>query len=177
MQPETYTLMHKMFAVASTKKEIEIVLRRFGEVIEGTAGSAIRDDQFAGAWARGCTAELYARLCEPELAEFFYREAIKSFEQHEMFMNAAIICVALATFYWEQGKLAQAEQLLTQNVNYLIRFWGAGNHHVFSAEEELKHFQLTGQLIQAHNHHWCKACGVDDYGVGFDFEDTDKAER
>jgi hypothetical protein len=48
---------------------------------------------------------------------------------------------------------------------------------VLAAEEELRHFQLTGEMIEAFRHRWCKACKIDDFGVGFDFEGTDKAER
>jgi len=32
-------------------------------------------------------------------------------------------------------------------------------------------------MIEAHLHHWCRACNIDDFGVGFDFEDSDRAER
>jgi len=177
MQPETYTLMHRMYCVASSKSEIEIVLRRFKEIFDATKHSAKRDDQFDAAWALSCTAGLYARLCEPYLAEQSYREAIKLFDKNGMAMNAATLCVALATFFWEQGKLDETEAMLKQNIAYLIRHWGTGNQHVLAAEEELMHFQLTEQIIEASLHHWCKACNVDDFGVGFDFEDTDKAER
>lgn len=39
------------------------------------------------------------------------------------------------------------------------------------ALEELVHFQKTGEFIQAFDHNWCKACGVDEYGVGFEEPD------
>ena len=177
MQPETYTLMHRMYCVASSKNEIEIVLRRFKEIFDATKDSGKRDERFDAAWALSCTAGLYARLCEPYLAEQAYREAIKLFDKSGMAMNAATLCVAIATFFWEQGQRDEAEAMLKQNIGYLIRHWGTGNQHVLAAEEELMHFQLTEQIIEVSRHHWCKACNVDDYGIGFDFEDTDKAER
>lgn len=177
MQPETYTLMHRMYCAASSKSELEIVLRRFSEIFEGTRNSAKQDERFDAAWAMSCMAGLYARLYEPYLAEQTYREAIKLFDKNGMAMNAATICVALGRFFWEQGRMDEAEAMLKQNIVYLIRHWGTGNHHVLAAEEELMHFQLTGEIIEAFRHHWCKACNVDDYNVGFDFEDTDKAER
>ncbi|MFN8552530.1 MAG: hypothetical protein U0103_13730 [Candidatus Obscuribacterales bacterium] len=177
MQPETYTLMHRMYRVASSKSEIEIVLRRFKEIFDATKNSAKRDERFDGAWALSCMAGLYAKLCEPYLAEQAYRESIRSFDKNGMAMNSATVCVALATFFWEQGRIDEAEAALKQNVAYLIRHWGTGHTRVLAAEEELMHFQLTEEIIEASRHHWCKACNVDDYGVGFDFEDTDKAER
>lgn len=177
MQPETYTLMHRMYCVASDKREIEIVLRRFKEIFDATKSSDKREDKFDAAWSLSCMAGLYERLCEPFLAERCYIDAISLFERNEMSLNAATICVALARFLWEQGKTVNAEAMLKMNIVYLIQHWGTGNRHVLAAEEELMHFQLTGQIIEAHLHHWCRACNVDDYGVGFDFEDTDKAER
>lgn len=177
MQPETYTLMHRMYCVASDKREIEIVLRRFKEIHDATKSSDKRNDRFDAAWSLSCMAGLYARLCEPYLAERCYIDAISLFEANEMALNAATICVALARFLWEQHKIDHAEAMLKMNIVYLVRHWGTGNLHVLAAEEELLHFQLTGQIIEASRHHWCKACNVDDYGVGFDFEDTDKAER
>ncbi len=177
MQPETYTLMHRMYCAAATKSEMEIVLRRFQEIFDGTRISAKREDQFDAAWAMSCKAGLYAKLCEPYLAQQAYLKAITLFDQNGMAINAATLCFALARFFWEQGRTADAETMLKQNIVYLIRHWGAGNRHVLSAEEELTHFQLTGQIIEARRHRWCKACNVDDYGVGFDFEDIDKAER
>lgn len=177
MQPETYTLMHRMFCVASSKNELEIMLRRFQGVIDATKDSAEREDIFDNAWATSCVAGLYARLHEPYLAEQTYVEAIRKFHKNEMALNAATICVALANLYEELGNLGAAEFMLEQNIKHLIKRWGAGSRHVMAAEEELKHFQLTGQIIEASKHHWCKACEIDDYGVGFDFEDTDRAER
>ena len=84
MQPETYTLMHRMYCVASSKNEIEIVLRRFKEIFDATKNSGKRDDQFDAAWALSSSAGLYARLCEPYLAEQAYREAIKLFDKSGM---------------------------------------------------------------------------------------------
>lgn len=177
MQPETYTLMHRMYCVASDKREIEIVLRRFKEIHDGTKHSDKRDEKFDAAWSLSCMAGLYARLCEPFLAERCYIDALSLFETNEMSLNAATICVALARFLWEQGKIDNAEAMLRMNIVYLVRHWGTGNQHVLDAEEEFLHFQNTGQMIGAHLHHWCKACNIDDYGVGFDFEDSDRAER
>lgn len=177
MQPETYTLMHRMYCVASSKNEIEIVLRRFKEIFDATKNSGKRDERFDAAWALSCMAGLYARLCEPYLAEQAYREAIMLLDNNGMAMNAATLCSALATFLWEQGQLDEAEGWLIQKIVYQIRHWGTGNQHVLAAEEELTHYQLTGQIIEASRHHWCKACNIDDYGVGFDFEDIDKAEK
>ncbi|MBZ0185227.1 MAG: hypothetical protein K8F91_03170 [Candidatus Obscuribacterales bacterium] len=177
MKRDTYTLMHKMFCVASSKKELEIVLRRFQEVADCTANSARQEDQFDEAWATSCIADIYARLHEPALAEHAYREAIRLFEDYGMFLNAAVVSFAFAAFFKEPGRLDETETMLKQNIHYLLKYWGAGNHHVLAAEEELKHFQLTGEIIEAYQHSWCKACQVDKYGVGFDFEDSDKAEK
>jgi len=176
MQPETYTLMHRMFCVASTKRELEIVLQRFTEIFEGTKNSANRDDRFDAAWARSCMAGLYVRLNEPYLAELTYREAIERFDQDGMSNSSATFSVALAAFLMEQGRQTDAEAMLEQNIVYLIRYWRTGNRHVISAEEELMHFQRTGQMIEAVMHDWCRACNIDHFGIGFDFEDTDKAE-
>ncbi|MBL0184920.1 MAG: tetratricopeptide repeat protein [Candidatus Obscuribacter sp.] len=60
----------------------------------------------------------------PYLAEQTYREAIKLFDKNGMAMNAATICVALARFFWEQGRMDEAEAVLKQNIVYLIRHWG-----------------------------------------------------
>lgn len=166
-----------MFCVASTKRELEIVLRRYKEVVEATRNSMKREDQFDEAWAQSCIGDLYARLYEPFLAEQSYRESISLFDKHGMVLNAAVISFALAMFFAEQRRLEDAEVMLRQNIAYLVKYWGVGNHYVLDAEEELKHFQLTGQVIEACRHKWCKACGVDVYGVGFDFEDIDRAER
>src|SRR5579885_1479058 len=171
MQPETYTLMHKMYCAASTKSEIEIVLRRFKEIFEGKRNGTSRDDQFDAAWALSGIAGLYTRLCEPYLAEQAYIKAITLFDRHGMAANAATVSVSLAKFYAEQGRRSDAEAMLKQNIVYLIRYWGTGNRRVFAAEEELMHLQLTGEIIEASKHRWCKACNIDDYGVGFDFED------
>lgn len=176
MKPETYTLMHKMFCVATSKNELEIVLRRFKEIAEGTKNSARREDQFDEAWATSCIADLYARLHEPFLAERSYREAIRLFEQYGMYLNAAVVSVAFGVFLQEIGRLEDTEEMLNQNIRLLVKYWGVGHHNVLSAEEELKHFQLTGNYIEAFRHAWCKDCNVDKYGVGFDFEDSDRAE-
>lgn len=177
MQPETYTLMHKMYCAASSKDEIEMVLRRFKEIYEGTRNSTNRDHQFDAAWALSGMAGLYASLSEPYLAEQAYVKAITLFDKYGMAANAATLCVALAKFFAQQKRTSDAEAMLKQNIVYLIRYWGTGNRRALAAEEELMHFQLTGEIIQASKHHWCKACNIDDYGVGFDFEDSDWTGR
>jgi hypothetical protein len=166
-----------MYCAASSKSEMEIVLRRFKEMVDSTKDSDKPDDRFDAAWATSCMAGLYARLHEPYLAEQSYLEAIQLFDKAGMAINAATICVALGSFFWEIGRNDEVEAMLKQNIIYLIRYWGTGNHHVLAAEEELRHFQLTGEMIEAFRHRWCKACKIDDFGVGFDFEGTDKAER
>ena len=54
-----------------------------------------------------------------------------------------------------------------------ITDWGEESDHVKAAQEELVHFEKTGEFIEAIYHQWCKACGVDEYGVGFDLDEED----
>ena len=62
MQPETYTLMHRMYCVASDKREIEIVLRRFKEIFEGTKKVTTATTNLMQPGHFPCMAGLYARL-------------------------------------------------------------------------------------------------------------------
>lgn len=175
MQQETYSLMHRMLNVASTKYELEIVLSRFTEIFECTQNSSDREDRFNAAWAKACIGDLYTRLHKPLLAELAFKDAISTFEAEGMALNAATVSAALARFYSQMRRQDDAEAMLKNNVVHLIRYWGPGNQHVTSAEQELTHFQLTGEMIEAAKHRWCKACNIDEYGAGFDFED--KAEK
>lgn len=175
MQSETYVLLHRMVCAAQTQSEVEIVLRRFQEIIEATRNSSYGHDLFDGAWALACSAGLHSRLGEPQLAEQAYREAIELFDENDMSFNASAIRLALARFLTQRGRYDEAEDTLNQNMLNLIKNWGVADHRVFSAEEELKHFQLTGEVIEAYRHGICQACGIGDYGA--DFSQEDKAER
>ncbi|HEY9788206.1 MAG TPA: hypothetical protein V6D17_22650 [Candidatus Obscuribacterales bacterium] len=170
MQPETYVLLHRMIDAATTEHEIKIVLRRFHEIIEAKSDSDNREDIFDAAWAFCCLAGLYNNLYEPVLAEWSYLESIRLFEKNGMVLNAATLCVSLSKFFAAQGRFADAEIQLARNVAYLRKHWGGDSNQVHSAEEELKHFQLTREIINACQHVWCRACNVDDYGVGLDAE-------
>ena len=110
MQPETYTLMHRMYCAASSKNEIEIVLRRFKEIFDSTKDSGKPDDQFDAAWATVMYRWFVRKLREPYLAEQTYREAIKLFDKSGMAINAATICVALGKFFWEMEERRSSRQ-------------------------------------------------------------------
>jgi len=177
MQSETYVLLHRMVCAAQTQSEMEIVLRRFQEIIEATSNSTYGQDLFDGAWALACSAGLYSRLGEPQLAEQAYQEAIELFDTNDMTFNASAIRLALARFLAQRGRYDDAEDTLRQSLISLVRVWGVEDHRVFSAEEELRHFQLTGEVIEAYRHGMCQACGIGDHGADFGQEGRDKAER
>lgn len=168
MQPDTYILLHRMLGAATTKNDLEIALRQFQIIINAYKNSSSRDELFDAAWAMSCAAGLYLRLNEPFLAERTYVESIRLFDKNRMAGNSAVLCVALAKMLVQLGRTAEAEEQLRDNVRYLAKFWGETNHYVVSANEELRHFQQTGEIIEAARHLWCKPCGVDKYGVGFD---------
>lgn len=171
MQPETYILLHRMLEAATTRDELEIVLRRFQEVIYANKDSADQSGLFDAAWAASCAAGLYLRLNEFFLAERTYMEAIKLFDENNMAANSAVLSITLAEIFLRQGRVTEAETQLKENIKYTAKYWGEPSHYVNSAKEELRHFQQTGEIIEAINHIWCKPCGVDKYSVGFD-EDT-----
>lgn len=170
MQPDTYILLHRMIDVATTEHDIKIVLRRFHEIVDAKRDGTTREDLFDAAWAFSCLGGLYISIGELLLAEWAYLESIRLFDKNGMAANAATLSVSLANLLAVQGRLADAEAQLQANVEYLKNRWGNSSSQVLSAEEELKHFQKTGEIINACRHLWCKACGVDDYGVGFDAE-------
>lgn len=170
MQAESYMLLHRMFGAATTNDDLEITLRQFQMIVAANKDSNNRSDLFDAAWAMSCVADLYSRLHEPFLAERTYLESIKLFDRNDMAVHSATLSVALAKFLLEQGRTADAEAQLKNNIGYVAKYWGVSNRHVLSAKEELRHFQLTREIIEAFQHRWCKACNVDEYGVGFDAE-------
>jgi hypothetical protein len=176
MQPETYTLLHGMVCAASSQREMLIVLRRFKEVFDSAKDSDNEDNQFDAAWAASCMAGLYARLQEPELAEQTYLKSIELFAGLRMALNAATMSKVLATFYSKQERRDNAEAMMKQNLVYVSSYWPAGNYHVRSAEQELKHFQLTGKVIEAVSHQWCEVCNAEGNSVGLDEEDIDRCQ-
>ena len=168
LESDTYMLLHRMLGAANTKDELEIVRMRFQAVVDAKRESTTRDDRFDVAWSMSCLASVYKRLEMLGLAEESCLAAMRLFDENDMPGNSAGITQALAALYLELGRTKDAEHQLSENVRYTLKQWGEGNHHVLSAQEELKHFQLTGEMIQASQHRWCKQCGVDEYGVGFD---------
>jgi hypothetical protein len=168
LETDTYMLLHRMLGAAKTKQELEIVRKRFQAVVEHKRGSSSRDDRFDVAWSMSCLAGIYKRLQMPALAEESYLAAIRLFDENDMPGNSAGIAVELAALYVEQGRVSDAEGQLKDNISYETKHWGADNRHVVNAQEELTHFQNTGEIIRAAQHRWCKACGVDKYRVGFD---------
>jgi tetratricopeptide (TPR) repeat protein len=168
LESDTYMLLHRMLGTASTRDELEMVRKRFQAVVDAKRASTARDDRFDVAWCMSCLASIYKRLEMQGLAEESYLAAIRLFDENGMPGNSAGITQALAALYVELGRTTEAERQLEENVRYTAKQWGDGNHHVLSAQEELKHFQLTGEMIKAFQHRWCKPCGVDEYGVGFD---------
>lgn len=168
MLPETYILLHRMLGTASTKKELKIVLRRFQEIIKGKKDATSRDDLFDLGWAISCTGDIYRWLNKPLLAEQAYTQSIELFDKITMPGNSAMICFTLAKMLVKLGRNAEAEEQLKDNAIYTARWRGESHHYTVSAREELTHFQQTGQIVEAVNHLWCRHCGVDKYGVGFD---------
>jgi hypothetical protein len=159
-----------MIDAATTEHDVKIVLRRFHEIVDTKRDGTTKEDLFDAAWAFCCLGGLYTSLGEPLLAEWSYLESIRLFDKNDMATNAATLSVSLAKLLAAQGRLVDAETQLKQNVEYLMKQWGINSNQVYSAEEELKHFQRTGEIINACQHVWCRACDVDDYGVGFDAE-------
>jgi len=175
MQPETYMLLHRMVSAAATRDDLEIVLKRFLEIAKVTKDSMYGQDMFDRAWALSCMAGIYARLKEPLLAERAYRAAVELFDANDMSFNASVMRLSLANFLAQRGRYEDAEDTLRQNMLCLIRDWGVADHRVFSADEELRHFQLTGEVIEACRHNWCQACDIGNFGSDFDQQNTDKA--
>lgn len=169
MQVETYILLHRMLGVANTQSEIEIVLRRFQSIIEAKKYSTDRDGVFDAAWAMSCAAGLYLRLNESFLAYRNYAEAIRLFDKNKMSGNSAALRLILADMLVRQGHRTEAEAHLRDSVRYLVRDWGETHRFVANAREELRHFQLTGEVRQAIHHRWCQVC-FDNYKVGFEEE-------
>jgi fructose-specific component phosphotransferase system IIB-like protein len=183
LESDTYMLLHRMLGAAKTKDELEIVRKRFQAVIDAKRGSAAHDDRFDVAWSMSCLADIYRRLEMPTLAQESYLAAIRLFDENDMPGNSAGMSVALAALYIELERTEDAGCQLKENIRYQSKQWGGGSRQVADAKEELAHFQKTGKMIQAFEHRWCKPCGVDEYGVGFDEkastpeQETDGKER
>lgn len=165
---ESYLLLHQMLEAAETEDELEIARKCFHAVIDENRGSASRDDRFDVAWSMSCLAGIYVRLEQITLAEQAYLSAIRLFDENDMATQSAWLSVALAKLYVGLGRVDDAELQMKACVGYEIKDWGAGSNHAIGAEEEFVHFQNTGEIIQAFEHRWCKACGVDEYGIGFE---------
>lgn len=176
LETDTYMLLHRMLGAAQTKQELDIVRMRFQAVVDAKRGSTARDDRFDVAWSMSCLAGIYKRLEMPTLAEESYLAAIRLFDENDMPGNSAGMTVAVAALYVEQGRVSDAERQLKDNICYETKQWGADNRHVVNAQEELAHFQNTGEMIRAAQHRWCKACGVDKYRVGFDQEASNRKD-
>lgn len=168
MQPDSYISLHNSMKAATKRRDVQMIIRRFNAVATENEGSTDHEDRFDAAWAKSCMASLYLRLKKPTVAERLYIESTNLFEKNDQPVNAAWQCVGLAELYVDQKRTAEAEAQLKANVEYLTRFWGSGHYHVLGAQAELKHFQLTGEMIKACWHRWCPPCGVDEFGVGFD---------
>jgi len=166
-----------MHSVASTKKELNIVLTRFGEVYKCLHKSQDPKERFEAAWAMACIGDLYARLNEPYEAESAYKKSIALFEKEGHLLNCAMVCLETAAFFRKVLLAVEAEDMLKRRIVYRIRRLGAGHPDVLAAGEELIHFQRTDEIINAATHRWCKACNIDDYGIGFDLENSDRAEK
>ncbi len=165
---ETYLLLHKMIEAAETKDDLEIARKSFQSVVDENRGSTNRDNRFDVAWSMSCLAGIYVRLEQITLAEQAYLAAIRLFDENDMATNSACLSVALAGLYLKLERTEDAEDQLKANVFYEVKSWGVGSNHAIAAQEELVHFQKTGEIIKAFEHRWCKHCGVDDYGVGFE---------
>jgi ATP/maltotriose-dependent transcriptional regulator MalT len=165
---ETYLLLHRMLEAADTEEGLEIARKSFQAVVDENRGSTSRDDRFDVAWSMSCLAGIYVRLELITLAEQAYLTAIRLFDENDMAAQSAWLSVVLAKLYVGLGRVDDAESQMKTYVGYETRDWGTGSDHAMGAEEELVHFQKTGEIIQAFEHRWCKPCGVDEYGVGFD---------
>lgn len=168
---DTYLLLHKMVEAAETEEELEIARKSFQAVVDDSRGSQNRDDKFDVAWSMSCLAGIYVRLEQIALAEQAYLAAIRLFDENDMSAHSAWLSVALAKLYVKLGRAQEAHSHMKAYVVYEIKGWGEGSNHAKGAQEELVHFEKTGEFVQAFNHKWCKACGVDDYGVGFDLDE------
>ncbi len=168
LESETYMLLHRMIGAAETKDDLEIARKSFQSVVDESRGSNNRDDRFDVAWSMSCLAGIYVRLEQITLGEQAYLSAIRLFDENDMATNSACLSVALARLYLQLGKMKDAEDQLKANVFYEAKSWGVGSNHAIAAEEELVHFQKTGEIIKAFEHRWCEPCGMDDYGVGFE---------
>jgi len=168
---ETYLLLHKMLEAAETEDDLEIARKSFQAVVDENRGSASRDDRFDVAWSMSCLAGIYVRLEQLALAELAYLSAIRLFDENDMAAHSAWLSVALAKLYVRLGRLDDAGRHMEAYVAYETKDWGAESDHAMGALEELVHFQKTGEFIQAFDHNWCKACGVDEYGVAFEEPD------
>lgn len=171
LQTETYLLLHRMLEAAETKEDLEIVRRNFQAVVDDKRGSMDRGDRFDEAWSTSCLAGIYVRLEQPLLAEQSYLTAIRLFDDNDMAAHSSCLSVVLAKLYAGQGRIAEAEIQMKAYVSFETKDWGVGSEHAMGAHEELVHFQNTGQFIQAFEHKWCKPCGIDVFGVGFDEDD------
>ncbi|HMW90731.1 MAG TPA: hypothetical protein PKN86_09330 [Candidatus Obscuribacter sp.] len=170
---DTYLLLHKMLEAAETQEDLEIARKSFQAVVDENRGSQSRDDRFDVAWSMSCLAGIYVRLKQITLAEQAYLAAIRLFDENDMAVHSAWLSVALAKLYVELGRAQEAHIHMKAYVAFETREWGEGSDHALCAQEELVHFEKTGEFIQAIDHRWCAACGVDDYGVGFDLDEED----
>ena len=177
MEGDTYKLLQRMISAAQSSDELEMVLRRFLEIIRAKRCSKASADAFDVAWAMTCAAQVYLRLNEAFLAEQMYVEAIEQFAKNKMTALSAELCIVLAHLFVEQGRMSQAEALLEHSAHYIASYWGKGHYYVSLAQEELHHFRQTGEMIRATQHIWCKPCGVDRFGVGFNEDSNQRKEK
>jgi tetratricopeptide (TPR) repeat protein len=165
---DTYMLLHRILEAAETRADLEIARKSFQAIVDEKRGCTSREDRFDVAWSMSCLAGIYVRLEQPRLAEQFYLAAIRLFYENDMAAHSACLSVALATMYVELERAQDAEEQLKENVRYQAKEWDEGSRQSKAAEEELLHFQKTGEIIQAFEHRYCEPCGVDDYGIGFE---------
>ena len=170
---DTYLLLHKMVEAAETEEELEIARKSFQAVVDESRGGQNRDDKFDVAWSMSCLAGIYVRLEQIALAEQAYLAAIRLFDENDMSAHSAWLSVALAKLYVKLGRAQEAHSHMKAYVVYETKDWGEESDHVKAAQEELVHFEMTGEFIEAIYHQWCKPCGVDEYGVGFDLDEED----
>jgi|GEM_PF-826478 len=168
---ETYLLLHKMLEAAETQEDLEIARKSFQAVVDENRDSQSREDKFDVAWSMSCLAGIYYRLNQKTLSEQAYLTAIRLFDENDMSAHSACLSVELAKLYVELGRADDAHFHMKANVAYESKDWGEGSDHAACAREELVHFEKTGEFIRAIDHQWCEACGVDEYGVGFDWEE------
>ncbi|HMW92439.1 MAG TPA: hypothetical protein PKN86_01215 [Candidatus Obscuribacter sp.] len=171
LKSETYLLLHKMLGAAETEEDLEIARKSFQAVVDESRDSESRDERFDVAWSMSCLAGIYVRLEQMTLAEQAYLTAIRLFDENDMAAHSACLSVALAKLYAEIGRAKDAHIQMKEYVHYETKDWGEGSEQAKDAQEELAHFECTGEFIQAFDHRWCKACGVDRYGVGFELDE------